>query len=171
MTFFLCVVILEFSNLSCSRGENSGGKREGRKYRVFALFKFVYKLQYLILLFFFLLFYGCTHGIWKFPGYGLNQNYSCRRTPEPQQPRIWAASATYTTAHSNAGSLTHWERPGIKPTSSGILVGFISAVPQQELSAVLDFDTNNLALLWLKSLEIVITSELFFQEVVAYSPS
>jgi len=46
---------------------------------------------------------------------------------------IWATSATYTTAHGNAKSLTHWVRPGIKPSSSWILVGFVSAAPQQEL--------------------------------------
>ena len=33
---------------------------------------------------------------------------------------------TYTTARGNAGSLTHCERPGIKPTSSWILVGFLT---------------------------------------------
>ena len=33
------------------------------------------------------------------------------------QRRIWASSATNTTAHSNAGSLTHWERPGMEPAS------------------------------------------------------
>ena len=38
-----------------------------------------------------------------------------------------------TAAHGNAGSLTHWARPGIKPTSSWIRVGFIIAEPQQEL--------------------------------------
>ena len=42
-------------------------------------------------------------------------------------------SMTYTTAHGNTGSLTHWARPGIEPTSSWILVMFISAAPQQEL--------------------------------------
>ena len=45
-------------------------------------------------------------------------------------------------SHSNMGSvlrlhptrsLTHQERPGIEPTSSWILVRFVSAVPQQEL--------------------------------------
>ena len=36
-------------------------------------------------------------------------------------------------AHSNARSLTQWARPGIKPASSCLLVGFISAEPQQEL--------------------------------------
>ena len=41
-------------------------------------------------------------------------------------------SATYTTAHVNARSLTHWARPGIEPTTSWFWVGFISAVPQRE---------------------------------------
>ena len=39
---------------------------------------------------------------------------------------IWAPSATYTTAHGNARSLTHWARPGIKPTISWFLVGFVN---------------------------------------------
>ena len=42
-------------------------------------------------------------------------------------------SVTYTTAHGNTGSLTHWARPGIKPESSRILVRFISTAPQWEL--------------------------------------
>ena len=40
-------------------------------------------------------------------------------------------SVSYTTAHSNARS---WARPGIEPTTSWFLVGFVSAVPQQELT-------------------------------------
>ena len=56
--------------------------------------------------------------------------------PEPQQHEIWAVSVTYTTAHSSARSLTHWVRPGIEPTTSWFLVGFTSAVPQQELPSV-----------------------------------
>ena len=72
-----------------------------------------------------------------FPGYGLHRNCSCQSTPQPQQCQIQAASATYTIAHGNARSLTHWARPGIEPMSSWILVGFISTDPQQEL---LDWD-------------------------------
>ena len=53
--------------------------------------------------------------------------------PQSQQCGIWAASATYTTAHHNAGSLTHWVRPGIKPASSWMLVKFVSAEPRWEL--------------------------------------
>ena len=39
-------------------------------------------------------------------------------------------SVTYTTAHGNAGSLTHWTRPGIEPATSWFLVGFVSTAPQ-----------------------------------------
>ena len=46
--------------------------------------------------------------------------------PQPQQCRIWAVSVTYTTAHGNAESLTHWAKPGIEPLSSWILVGFLN---------------------------------------------
>ena len=52
-----------------------------------------------------------------------NRSYSCQSTPQPQKCRIRAASATCTAAHGNAGSLTHWARPGIEPASSWILVG------------------------------------------------
>ena len=45
---------------------------------------------------------------------------------QPQQRRTRAPSATYTTAHGNAWSLTHWARPGIKPMFSWILVGMVT---------------------------------------------
>ena len=44
-----------------------------------------------------------------------------------------AASAIYTTAHHNAGSLTHSVMIGIEPTTSWFLVGFVSAAPLWEL--------------------------------------
>ena len=59
-----------------------------------------------------------------------------RPTPQPQQCQILAASVTYTTSDGNAGSLTHWAIPWIKPATSWFLVGFVSAVPQQELLLV-----------------------------------
>ena len=43
-----------------------------------------------------------------------------------QPHQIWATSATYTTAHGNAGSLTHWGRPGSEPVSSWIVAGFLT---------------------------------------------
>ena len=36
-------------------------------------------------------------------------------------------------AHGNARSLTHWARPGMEPTTSWFLVGFVSATPRGEL--------------------------------------
>ena len=56
-----------------------------------------------------------------------NWSCSCRPSPQPQQ----------------AGSPTHWARPGIELVSSGILVRFISAAPQQK--------TKSLKLIWLKN--------------------
>ena len=44
--------------------------------------------------------------------------------PEPQQHGIGAVSANYTTAHSNAGLLTHWA--GTETETSWFLVGFIN---------------------------------------------
>ena len=55
---------------------------------------------------------------------GLHHSHSNARS-EP--------SATYTTTHGNAISLTHWVRPGIKPASSWMLVRFIFTEPQWEL--------------------------------------
>ena len=45
----------------------------------------------------------------------------------------------YTTAHGSGGSLTYWVSPRIEPTSLWILVRFVSAVPQWELSLFLNF--------------------------------
>ena len=66
-----------------------------------------------------------------------NQDCICQPTPQSQQCRIQAASATYTIAHRNTGSLTHWARPGIKPLSSWIEVGFVTTEPQRELPLTL----------------------------------
>ena len=52
---------------------------------------------------------------------------------QSQQCWIQAVSVTYTTAHANAWSLTHWTRPGIEPLSSWILVGLVTAEPCWQL--------------------------------------
>ena len=59
--------------------------------------------------------------------------HSCQPKPQAQQLGIRATFVTYTTAQGNARYPTHWERPGIEPISSWILVAFVSTVPQQEL--------------------------------------
>ena len=91
--------------------------------------------QALILPSCFFAFYGHTCSISKFPGQGSNQSCCC--WPMPQQRRIWAASMTFTIAHDNARSPTYWKRPGVKPASSWILVGFVSTAPQQKLQSSL----------------------------------
>ena len=50
--------------------------------------------------------------------------------PQPQQRqcRIQAVSVTYPMAHGNAGSPTHWARPGIEPISPWLLVRLVFAV-------------------------------------------
>ena len=47
-------------------------------------------------------------------------------TPETQQHTIQVTSVTYTAAHCNARSLTHWARPGIEPTSLWMPVRFVN---------------------------------------------
>ena len=88
-------------------------------------------LSKILLFSFFLSFEGCTCGIWKLPGWG-NRSYSFWPTPQPQQHGIQTASVTYTTAHGNTKSLTHWAKLGMEPTSSWILIGFVTAEPQLE---------------------------------------
>ena len=62
------------------------------------------------------------------PRLGLNWNCSCQHT-QPQQCQIQAVSANYTATHGSARSLTHCARPGIEPTTSWILVGFMTTQP------------------------------------------
>ena len=80
--------------------------------------------------FFFGLFFGLFLGPHPRPmdsqARGSNRSCSCRPTPESQQHGLPAASATYTTAHGNSGSLTHWVRPGVESASSWMLVGFVN---------------------------------------------
>ena len=72
-----------------------------------AVLPFLFIFLFIIIIIF-CYFLGRSHGIWRFPGQGSNRSCrSNRPTPEPQQRGIRAASATYTTAQSNAGSLTH----------------------------------------------------------------
>ena len=57
-----------------------------------------------------------------------------------------------------AGSLTHWARPGMEPSTSWFLVSFISAVPRQELpifGVFLDCGSITLVLTWWSACESV----------------
>ena len=75
--------------------------------------------------------YGCFLGLhprhMEVPRLGVELEL---HLPRPQQHQTWTMFGTYITAHGNAGSLTHWARQGIRPTSSWILAGFVTAEPQ-----------------------------------------
>ena len=49
---------------------------------------------------------------------------------------IQATSATYSSAWGNAGSLIHWSRPGIEPTSSQTLCGVLNHLSHNSNSQV-----------------------------------
>ena len=58
------------------------------------------------------------------------------------QRGFWAMSAAYTIAHSDAGSLTHWARLGIKHTFSWILVSFFKPLNHDGNSCTFSFLRN-----------------------------
>ena len=89
--------------------------------------------------FFFFLLFRATQQHMAVPRLGSNQSFSCGSMPQLQQHRIQAVSLTYTTAHSNARSLTRWARSRIKPESSQILVGFVTTEPWWELQICIIF--------------------------------
>ena len=78
-----------------------------------------------------------------------NWSYSCRPTPQPQQHGIRATSAIYTAAHGDA--LTHWARPGIEPTTSSFLVGFINHWATKGTPSSGGFFFNSVVFLFFKS--------------------
>ena len=82
---------------------------------------------------FFFLFLGLPPLHMEVPRLVSNRSCSCRPTPQPQQRQIRASSATYSTAHGIARSLTHGARPGMEPSTSWFLVRLISSVPQWKL--------------------------------------
>ena len=86
--------------------------------RVFCLF-----------VFFCFCFLGPHPGHMEVPRLGVKSELYLLAYTTPIATRDLSASVTHTTAYSNAGSLTHWARSGIKPASSRILVGFLTAEP------------------------------------------
>ena len=84
-------------------------------------------LRFLPLVYYFLLFRATPAA---YEGPRLGRIGATAAAAMPQQRGIRSASATYTTAHSNAGSLTHPARLGIEPSSSWTLGGFVIAEPR-----------------------------------------
>ena len=78
-------------------------------------------------IFFFFVFLGLHPQHMEVPRQGVKSDLWLPAYATAQQLGMGATSATYTTAHGNTGSLTHWARPR---TSSWILAGFITTEPQ-----------------------------------------
>ena len=97
-----------------------------REHLFFISFSFFFK-SFFLFHFSFFVFLGLHPQHMEVPRLGVQSE------PQPQQHQIQAMSVTCAIAHGNAGSLTHWVRPGFKPASSWILVRFVFPVPQQEL--------------------------------------
>ena len=114
--------------MKCVLKNNKTSDRPNRSMRSFIYTGFL-NLNVVVFLFIYLFIYFGFLGPhpWHMEVPRLNWICSWQDTPQPQQCRIPAVSVTYTTTHGNARSLTHWERPGIKPTSSWIPVRLISA--------------------------------------------
>ena len=68
---------------------------------------------------------------------GSNRSGSCQPMPQPQQCQNRATSATYTIAHGNSGSLTHWATQGSNLQPHGSSLGSLTAEPGWELHKML----------------------------------
>ena len=76
---------------------------------------------------------AASHGSFQARGWIRAAAASLRQSHSHSHTRSKSHYVTYTIAHSNAWSLSHWARPGIKPSSSWIPVRLTTAEPQQEL--------------------------------------
>ena len=65
-----------------------------------------------------------------------------------QQCWIWAASAAYTTACGNAGSLTHWLRPGSNLHPHWHSAGFLTHRATKETPDVIFFIPHSMIIEW-----------------------
>ena len=77
---------------------------------------------------------------------------------------------TYTTPHGNAGSLTNWARPGIKPASSWLLIRFVSPEPQQELLEVPCLEKVAGSSWWSSSYALSVVTAVAWVQSLAWEP-
>ena len=87
---------------------------------------FIYFYFIFFFIFCLLPFVGLLPRHMEVPRLGSNQSCWHQPTPEPQQCGIWAASSTYSIAHGNTRSSTHWARAGIEPATSWFLFRFVN---------------------------------------------
>ena len=89
----------------------------------------------LLFLFFSFFFFRAAPQRMEIPRLGVESEHSCWSTPQPQQRHNNARSepCLQTTPQLMATQILNPLRPGIEPTTSWFLVGFVSAGPRQEL--------------------------------------
>ena len=82
----------------------------------------------------------------KYPGLdGIGTAAAAPSAPSPpSQCRNRASSATYTTAHGNAGSFTHGVRPAITPVSSWLLGRVLTTEPQRAPLIAMNFPPRHM---------------------------
>ena len=100
-------------------------------YLLFSPFSFFFLSFFFF--FFFFVFLGPHPWHMEVPRQGVQLEFQLPAYTTATECQIRATSATYTTAHGDTRSSTHWARPGIEPASLWILVRFVSAEPQWEL--------------------------------------
>ena len=83
--------------------------------------------EVVIYVFFLFFFFRAAHAV-----YGSTQARGRIGAPGASLHHSHSNTRSKTAAHGKARSLTHWVVPGIKPMSSWILVGFLTAEPQWE---------------------------------------
>ena len=117
--FYWSIVYLQCVNFCCT------AKQFGYTFLYFFIFFFFFFLSFVL--------FRALPTDMEVPRLGVQSELLLPPTTQPLQRQIWAVCVTYTTAHGNSGSSTHWARPGIEPRTSWFLVGFISATPWREL--------------------------------------
>ena len=85
--------------------------------------------------FFFFFFLFSELNLWQteVPRLGVKSEPQLLAYSTAQQGGIQATSATYTTGHGNAGSLTHWESQRSNLQPHGLPIRFVSPAPHGEL--------------------------------------
>ena len=76
---------------------------------------------------------------------------------QPQQHQIQVPSETYATACSNAGSLTHWARPGIEPKFSGTLCWVLNPLSHNVNSFAVPLKSLSLCHSWCNPQDLTIS--------------
>ena len=81
--------------------------------------------------------------------------------PQLQKCQIQAISATHATARGNAGSLTHWVKPGIQPTPSQTLCWVLNLLSHNGNSKCVLFSSLGCSTLFCSNRKLIYLSSQF----------